>query len=140
MGVLSGIFTVVFFIICVLLILIILLQSDKSAGMGILGGSSQTTFGSSTADVITKITTIFVAFFMLGSLGISIMESYRNRAFDPVTGGTSKVQNVQAPQGPVGGVQQQAAPGGAKGAAPEKGGVPDAQRNPVKKEMNTMKK
>lgn len=140
MGVLSGIFTVVFFIICVLLILIILLQSDKSAGMGILGGSSQTTFGSSTADVITKITTIFVAFFMLGSLGISVMESYRNRAFDPVPGGTSKVQNVQTPQGPVGGVKQQAAPGGAKGAAPEKGGAPDAQRNPVKKEMNTMKK
>lgn len=142
MGVLSGIFTVVFFIICVLLILIILLQSDKSAGMGILGGSSQTTFGSSTADVITKITTIFVAIFMLGSLGISVMESYRNRAFDPVTGGSSKVQNVQVPQGqgPVGGVQQKAAPGGAKGAAPEKGGDPNAGRNPVKKEMNTMKK
>jgi preprotein translocase subunit SecG len=142
MGVLSGIFTVVFFIICVLLILIILLQSDKSAGMGILGGSSQTTFGSSTADVITKITTVFVAIFMLGSLGISIMESYRNRAFDPVTGGPAKVQGVQVPQGqgPAGGVQQQAAPRGAKEATREKGGVPDKGRNPVKNDMNTMKK
>jgi len=142
MGVLSGILTVVFFILCVLLILIILLQSDKSAGMGILGGSSQTTFGSSTADVITKITTVFVALFMLGSLGISVMESYRNRAFDPVTGGSAKVQNVQTPQGqgPAGGVPQKAAPGGAKGVTREKGVVPDAGRNPIKKEMNTMKK
>jgi preprotein translocase subunit SecG len=87
MGILTGILTVFFFILCALLIVIILLQSDKSAGMGILGGSSQTTFGSSTADVITKITTVFVALFMLGALGISVLESIRARSYDPVSGG-----------------------------------------------------
>lgn len=143
MGVLSGVLTVVFFILCVLLILIILLQSDKSAGMGILGGSSQTTFGSSTADVITKITTVFVALFMLGSLGISVVESYRTRSYDPITGGPAKVQSEQAPQGagPVGGVQQQqAAPKGGQGATDAKKGVPGAAQDAAKKEMNKMRK
>lgn len=77
MGILLSISTVLFAIMCVILVIIILLQSDKSAGMGILGGSSQSAFGSSTADVITKITTIMVAIFMLGSLGLAVMESTR---------------------------------------------------------------
>ncbi len=74
--------TVFFAIICVFLIIIILLQSDKSAGMGILGGSSQSAFGSSTADVITKATAVMVALFMTGSLGLAILESYRNKAVE----------------------------------------------------------
>jgi preprotein translocase subunit SecG len=77
MGVLTSVVTVVFAIICVLLILIILLQSDKSAGMGILGGAGQSTFGSSTADIITKVTAVMVTIFMIGSLGLSILESKR---------------------------------------------------------------
>lgn len=75
MGILVSISTVLFAILCVILVIVILLQSDKSAGMGILGGSSQSAFGSSTADVITKITTVMVAIFMLGSLGLAILES-----------------------------------------------------------------
>ncbi len=77
MGILLSISTVLFAVLCVILVIIILLQSDKSAGMGILGGSSQSAFGSSTADVITKITTVMVAIFMLGSLGLAVMESSR---------------------------------------------------------------
>ncbi len=75
MGILVSVLTVIFLILCLLLIILILLQSDKSAGMGILGGSSQSTFGSSTADVITKITAVMVGVFMVGSLGLSILES-----------------------------------------------------------------
>jgi preprotein translocase subunit SecG len=56
MGIIITISTVLFLILCILLNIIILLQSEKSAGMGILGGSSQSTFGSSTADVISKAT------------------------------------------------------------------------------------
>lgn len=82
MGVLMTIGTVFFAVLCVLLIIIILLQSDKSAGMGILGGSSQSAFGSSTADVITKATAVMVALFMTGSLGLAILESYRNKAVE----------------------------------------------------------
>lgn len=85
MGIITTVLTVLFFILCLLLIIIILLQSDKSAGMGILGGSSQTTFGSSTADVITKITAVMAGIFMVGSLGLSVLESYRSREFDPTT-------------------------------------------------------
>ncbi len=78
MSILISIGTVLFAIICVILVVVILLQSDKSAGMGILGGgSSQSAFGSSTADVITKITSVMVALFMLGSLGLAILESKR---------------------------------------------------------------
>jgi preprotein translocase subunit SecG len=76
MEVLLSISNVLFVVLAVLLVIIILLQSDKSAGMGVLGGSSQTAFGSSTADVITKITTILVALFMLGALGLAVMQSY----------------------------------------------------------------
>mgnify|MGYP000886632637 CR=1 FL=1 len=82
MGVLMTVGTVFFAILCVLLIIIILLQSDKSAGMGILGGSSQSAFGSSTADVITKATAVMVALFMTGSLGLAILESYRTKSVE----------------------------------------------------------
>ncbi len=77
MAVLISVGTVLFLILSVLLVILILLQSDKSAGMGILGGSSQSTFGSSTADIITKITGAMVGLFMLGSLGLAVLESYR---------------------------------------------------------------
>ena len=77
MTVLISVGTVLFLILSGLLVLLILLQSDKSAGMGILGGSSQSAFGSSTADVITKITGVMVGVFMLGSLGLAVLESYR---------------------------------------------------------------
>lgn len=97
MGVLTSVVTVVFAIICVLLILIILLQSDKSAGMGILGGASQSTFGSSTADIITKVTAVMVAIFMVGSLGLSILESkrissLREKLFNNTTQETSVIE------------------------------------------------
>jgi preprotein translocase subunit SecG len=77
MTVLISVGTVLFLILAALLVILILLQSDKSAGMGILGGSSQSTFGSSTADIITKITGVMVGIFMLGSLGLAVLESYR---------------------------------------------------------------
>ncbi|MBN2403798.1 MAG: preprotein translocase subunit SecG [Spirochaetes bacterium] len=77
MTVLISVGTVLFLILSALLVILILLQSDKSAGMGILGGSSQSTFGSSTADIITKITGVMVGIFMLGSLGLAVLESYR---------------------------------------------------------------
>lgn len=99
MGIISTVLTACFFILCLLLIIIILLQSDKSAGMGILGGSSQTTFGSSTADVITKITAVMAGLFMVGSLGLSALESYRAREFDPATAKAQRVLQGAPVQG-----------------------------------------
>ena len=90
MGILISFLTILFIILCVLLIIIILLQSNKSAGMGILGGSSQSAFGSSTASVITKATSVMVFLFMLGSLGLAAIESYRSSSFE------KKIKSVES--------------------------------------------
>ena len=77
MGILITLISIMFLLLCVLLVILILLQSDKGAGMGILGGSSQSAFGSSTADVITKATGVMIGLFMIGSLGLATLESNR---------------------------------------------------------------
>jgi len=82
MGYLISISTVLFVILSILLVIMILLQSDKSSGMGILGGSSSSAFGSSTADVMTKITGYMVAFFMIGALALAVMESNKSTSAD----------------------------------------------------------
>ena len=89
MGLLISVLSVLFVIVCLLLIVVILLQSDKSAGMGILGGAGQSTFGSSTADIITKVTTAMVVFFMAGSLGLAVLESKRSSSLK------DKILNVE---------------------------------------------
>jgi preprotein translocase subunit SecG len=94
MGVLTGFVLVLFVILCVLLVVIILMQTDKSSGMGLLGGSSQSTFGSSTADVITKITAVMVGIFLVGSLGISALESVKLKAMEKSLRGDSKAAGV----------------------------------------------
>ncbi|MBN2079195.1 MAG: preprotein translocase subunit SecG [Spirochaetes bacterium] len=80
MGILITVTSVFFLILCILLVILILLQSDKSAGMGILGGSSQSAFGSSTADVITKATGVMIGLFMIGSMALAALESNRQDA------------------------------------------------------------
>ena len=68
----------IFFVCCALLILFIMLQSGKGGGMGIFGGGgSNTAFGSSTVDVITKATWYGAAgFFVLAILAaISFADS-----------------------------------------------------------------
>jgi protein translocase SecG subunit len=82
MGILTTLSVIFFIILCVLIVIIVLLQSDKSAGMGVLGGSSQSAFGSSTADVITKITAVMVALYMLGSLGLSALQSTKHSSLE----------------------------------------------------------
>jgi preprotein translocase subunit SecG len=91
MGILFSVSTFVFVVLCILLIIIILLQSDKSAGMGVLGGSSQSAFGSSTADVITKITAGLVTFFLLGALGLAVLEATVSSSLDKKVMGSGVV-------------------------------------------------
>jgi preprotein translocase subunit SecG len=100
MGIIITISTVLFLILCILLIIIILLQSEKSAGMGILGGSSQSAFGSSTADVISKATAVMIALFMLGSLGLAALESARSGSIRE-----DLLKSPSATQGVPGGVE-----------------------------------
>jgi len=105
MGIIIGIVSVIFLILCVLLVVLILLQSDKSAGMGILGGSSQSAFGSSTADVITKATGIMIGLFMVGSLGLAAMESARMDSLKKDLLKTETGKKVQAGEGEKKGVR-----------------------------------
>jgi preprotein translocase subunit SecG len=83
MDILLSIGTVFFVILSILLVVVILLQADRGAGLGVLGGGgSQSAFGSSTGDVMTKITGVMVTLFMIGSLGLAVLESQRTAGLD----------------------------------------------------------
>ena len=76
MEILQKILTVIFIINCILLVIIILLQSNRSAGMSLFGGGgSQSAFGSSSADVLTKTTGVMTAIFLLLGLTIAFLET-----------------------------------------------------------------
>src|ERR1700675_406090 len=67
--------TVLYVLVCFLLLLVILLQQGKGGDMASAfgGGSSQTAFGArGGATLLTKLTTVFAALFLLGSLALSI--------------------------------------------------------------------
>ena len=74
---LLGFFKVVYIINCFFLIMIVLIQSGKGGGMGgLFGGSgSQSLFGSTAGNVLTRITTVSAVIFLVGSLGIGYMAS-----------------------------------------------------------------
>lgn len=69
--------TIIYVLICIFLIFIVLIQSSKGAEIGAaFGGSSQTVFGSrGAATVLSKITTVVAALFMIISLILSIIAS-----------------------------------------------------------------
>ncbi|MDH4261512.1 MAG: preprotein translocase subunit SecG [Spirochaetia bacterium] len=79
MQILGTILNVFFVIVSLLLILLILMQSGRSSGIGLMGGSaSQSAFGAGSADVLTKMTAILVALFMLTGLGLAFIKSGEN--------------------------------------------------------------
>lgn len=83
MGTIIAVLSVIFVILCVILILLILLQTDKNAGIGgLLNVSSQSTFGSSTADVVTKITTVMVALFFVLALALAGLKAYSGKILE----------------------------------------------------------
>ncbi len=77
MGIVEVVLTSILVIVSILLILVILVQSNRSAGMGLFGGggASQTAFGSSSGDVLTRITGIMAAAFLLITLGLAYIKS-----------------------------------------------------------------
>ena len=79
MGFLTG--TVLFFFVlsCILLILLVLVQSGKGGNsMNLMGGASQTAFGSSSADILTKTTRIIALSFIGFSLLLSFLFAKNN--------------------------------------------------------------
>ncbi len=75
MQILETIFIIFFIIVSILLILIVLLQSNRSAGMGMFGGGSQSVFGSSSADVLTKMTAILAGIFLFLAISLAYIRS-----------------------------------------------------------------
>ena len=86
MEILQKVLTILFVINCVLLILLILMQSNRSAGMNLFGGGgSQSAFGSSSGNVLTKTTGVMATIFLLLGLTIAWLG----------TGSSSKIQELQ---------------------------------------------
>lgn len=79
-----------FLILCSVLIFTILIQESKSMGLGASfgGDSGNSLFGTSTADVLKKITAYLIAIFMISCVVLSFWTSSlgrsQNRAMSPV--------------------------------------------------------
>jgi preprotein translocase subunit SecG len=74
MGILGIILLVLFAIVAVLLIVMVILQDEGGDGLGgIFAGSSNSTFGSRTGNVITRFTASLGALFLIFALGLALV-------------------------------------------------------------------
>jgi len=71
--------TVIFFLVAVLLMLVVLIQPGSSGGLGFLGGGSQSAFGIRTGNVMTKLTTVLAALFLIVSFTLGYLNARRGR-------------------------------------------------------------
>ena len=74
----STVLTVIFIIVCLALTVVVFLQEGKSAGLGVVGGSSDTYWsknkGRSKEGTLEKITRILVALFIIIALALNIIK------------------------------------------------------------------
>jgi preprotein translocase subunit SecG len=109
-------------VVCVALILIVLLQTGKGADIGAAfgGGSSSTLFGSTGASTfLSKATTVAAVIFMLTSLALAYLASYRPSS-SVVTETPVAVETKASEATPVPGPPPASAPTDAKPDAPAK--------------------
>lgn len=80
--ILLTVLSVLFFFLSVLIVLIVLIQRGKgNMGLGNVGGNNQMLFGSSGGqDIFQKITWIFLALFLGGSLILSVVRARTTRS------------------------------------------------------------
>lgn len=91
--------TIVHILVCVFLVIVVLLQSGKAADLaGAFGGmGSQTAFGPrGSATLLSKLTTISAAVFMVTSLSLSIISTREQGGTK--SGGSSVLDKVPASQ------------------------------------------
>jgi preprotein translocase subunit SecG len=113
-GIIEIIFIVVFVICALLLMGLVLLQDEQGEGLGgIFGGGSSTPFGSRSGNVLTRLTSILGAVFLLTSLGLSWIKS-SNEAGDVV--GAAQAQQQESSAGIDWWRTSETAEGGAQGA------------------------
>jgi preprotein translocase subunit SecG len=74
MGTVGIILLVAFIVVCVLLIFLVIVQDDGENGMGgLLGGRGTAAFGSHSASVLTKTTTVLVILFFALAFGLALV-------------------------------------------------------------------
>ena len=70
-------------IVCFILIAVILLQAGRGqgfAGSSLGGGNVQSIFGTRSADILTKATTVAAILFLFTCIGLDILEARRSRS------------------------------------------------------------
>lgn len=77
--------TVIFFILSVVLVIVVLMQSNRGGGLsGMLGGASNTTFGSSAGDVMGRITQWLGGLYFLVCITFAILYYKKPVKFEDV--------------------------------------------------------
>jgi preprotein translocase subunit SecG len=79
--------SIIYCLVCAFLIFVVLLQQGRGGGMGsAFGGSSQTVFGGAGAgNILTRITAICAALFMILSAVLAYMSSSSDSTLEDVT-------------------------------------------------------
>lgn len=75
--------SIVHIVVCLMLVMIILLQPGRGMGLSgssLVDSSSQSVFGTKTADVLTKATTVAAILFMVTCIGLSALTARKSRS------------------------------------------------------------
>jgi preprotein translocase subunit SecG len=101
---LFGLLLTVYIIMCLFLILLIMIQKGKSSmGLGGLGGGTQMLFGGSGGqDMFQKMTWILTAFFLGGSLALSLLKTSQRHSFKYANARSAAPKPLQDTTLPVG--------------------------------------
>jgi preprotein translocase subunit SecG len=85
MGFFIGTILTLFILLSLFLILLVMIQTGKGGSAGMLGGStaSQSVFGASTADVMTKTTRVAAVLFIALSLTLSFLFAKKDEVLLP---------------------------------------------------------
>ncbi|TGL99149.1 preprotein translocase subunit SecG [Leptospira jelokensis] len=85
MGFFAGTILTLFVLLSLFLILLVMIQTGKGGSAGMLGGStaSQSVFGASTADVMTKTTRVAAILFIVLSLALSFVFAKKDEVLVP---------------------------------------------------------
>ncbi|ALO25939.1 MULTISPECIES: preprotein translocase subunit SecG [Leptospira] len=81
---LNGVILTLFVFVSLFLVLLVMIQTGKGGGL-LGGGSSQSVFGSSTADVLTKATRVTAILFIILSLFLSFLFAKKEDRLMPET-------------------------------------------------------